>query len=241
MTLFPFRNASNVVVLSTCLGALAFSIGCESTPDPREMTEVQRAKAISSRRKQAEHEFGTFLASDGDDIEALKRYAQLHVETTTIAPSACELCFLNAGLALHRLGNYYRAEVLLLDRRLQDASPSEARTIEAEINKNIEVMRGYFLESNRHFETYIRQAGAIVNPDAYWRLADNYAALEDWRRALSYLDIFEQVQPLAEGESKSALAEIRSSFQTRLRLQEERQLEDELRRGGRSERPQPSN
>ena len=239
MTLFPSRNASKVVVLSTCLGALTFSIGCESTPDPREMTEVQRAKAISSRRKQADHEFNTFQASDGDDIEALKRYAQLHVETTTIAPGSCELCFFNAGLALARLGSYYRAEALLLDRRLQDAAPAEARSLETEIAATEKIMRGHFLESNRHFETYIRQAGAIVNPMAYWRLADNYAALEDWRRALNYLNLFEQVQPLAEGQGD--LAEIRSSFQTRLRLQEERQLEDELQRSGRSERPQTSN
>lgn len=239
MTTLLFRSAWSVVVLSTCLGTLTLSIGCESTPDPREMTEVERAKAISSRRKQADHELNTFQASDGDDIEALKRYAELHVETTTIAPGSCELCFFNAGLALARLGSYYRAEALLLDRRLQDAPAVEARAIETEIDNTVKIMRGHFVESNRHFETYIRQAGAIVNPMAYWRLADNYAALEDWRRALSYLNLFEQVQPLAEGQSD--LAEIRSTFQTKLRLQEESQLEEELGRGDRSQRPQTSN
>ena len=225
MTTSPLRRASNVVVLTMCLGALAVSIGCDSTPDFRDMNEVQRAKAISSRRKQAAHEFNIW-ATDGDDIEALKRYAELHAETTRIAPGSCELCFFHAGLALARVGTHYRAEVLLLDRRLQDVTPAEVAAIEAEIEETEKIMRGHFLQSNRYFETYIRQAGAVVNPMAYWRLVDNYAALEAWRRALSYLDLFEQVQPLAEAQND--LPAIRSSFRMKLRLQEERQLDEEL-------------
>ena len=243
MTTSPLRRAPNVVVLTICIGALAVSIGCDSTPDFRDMTAVQRAKAISSRRKQAEYQFSIFQASSGNeiDIEALKRFAELHAETTRIAPGSCELCFLNAGLALALVGTYYREEVLLLDRRLQDGTPPEVAAIEAEIQESEKIMRGYFIDSVRYLETYVRQAGTVANTMAYWRLVDNYAALEDWRRALSYLDLFEQVQPLAENQND--LPAIRSSFEMKLRLQEERQLDEELQRSGtrRSQRPQMSN
>ncbi len=174
-------------------------------------------------------------------LEALKLFAEHHAETTKIAPGSCELCFYYAGLAMAQLGTYYRTEVLILDRRLQDGTPAEVAAIEAEIEESEKIMRGYFLDSNRYFETYIRQAGAVVITMAYWKLADNYAALEDWRRALSYLDVFEKAQPLAE--SQNDLPAIRSSFQKKLRLQEERQLDEELQRSGtrRSQRPQMSN
>lgn len=186
--------------------------------------QASRAKAISDKRKRAEHEFAKFQASDGKDIEALKRYAKLHVETTDIAPGSCKLCSFNAGLGLARVGTYYRTEILLLNRRPQTDESANRAEIEAEIQETIETMRGYFLESNRHFESYIRQAGAVVLPMAYWRLTDNYVALQDWRRALSYLDLFEQVQPRAEG---SDLKLIRRNFQLKLRLQEEEQLESD--------------
>ena len=243
MTTSPLRRASSVVVLTICLGALAVSIGCDSTPDFRDMSAVERAKAISSRRKQADYQFGIFQASSGDEtgIEALKRYAELHAETTRIAPSSCERCFYNAGLALALVGTYYREEVLLLDRRLEDGAPAEVAAIEAEIEETEKIMRGYFFDSSRYFETYIRQAGAIVDTTAYWKLADNSAALEDWRRALSYLDVFEKAQPLAENQND--LPAIRSSFRKKLRLQEERELDEELRRSGTRDarRPQMSN
>ncbi len=243
MTTFPFRRALNVVVLTICVCALAVSIGCDSTPDFRDMSVVERAKAISSRRKQADYQFGIFQASGGDEtgIEALKRYAELHAETTRIAPGSCELCFYNAGYAFAQVGTYYRGEVLLLDLRLQDGVPAEVAAIEAEIEESEKIMRRYFLDSSRYFETYIRQAGAIVDTTAYWKLADNYAALEDWRRALGYLDVFEKAQPLSE--TQNDLQAIRTSFQAKLRLQEERELDEELRRSRKlgSQRPQMSN
>ncbi len=243
MTTFPFRRALNVVVLTICVCALAVSIGCDSTPDFRDMSVVERAKAISTRRKQAEYQYRLFRASSGAEagIEALKRYAELHAETTRIAPGTCELCFFHAGYAFAQVGTYYREEVLLLDRRLEDGAPAEVAAIEAEIEASEKIMRRYFFDSSRYFETYIRQAGAIVDTMAYWKLADNYAALEDWRRALSYLDVFEKTQPLAE--TQNDLPAIRSSFRMKLRLQEERELDEELRRSGTRDarRPQMSN
>ncbi len=243
MTTSPFRRASSVAVLTICLGALAVSIGCDSTPDYRDMSAVQRAKAISTRRKQAEYQLSVFQASSDAEagLEALELFAEHHAETTKIAPGSCELCFYYAGLAMAQLGTYYREEVLRLDRRLEDGTPAEVAAIEAEIEESEKIMRRYFLDSSRYFETYIRQAGAIVDTRAYWKLADNYAALEDWRRALRYLDVFEKAQPLAE--TQNDLPAIRSSFKMKLRLQEERELDEELQRSGtrRSQRPQMSN
>ena len=236
------RNGLPRMLQAVLVSVLSLSTGCESTPDPREMNEVEKARAISKKRRQAEFEFSTFQASDGDDLEALKRYAELHVETAKIAPGSCEKCFLYAGIALAQVGSYYRAEVLLRDRRLQDAPPAEAAQLEAEIEERIKLMRDYFVTSNRYFQSYFRQAGSLIEPLAYWRIADNYAALEDWRQALKYLDVFEQVQPL--DESRSELKEIRRNFLVKLRLQEERQLDEELQRSPRSRpsnRPQPSN
>ena len=224
------RNGLPRMLQAVLVSVLSLSTGCESTQDPREMNEVEKASAISKKRRQAEFEFSTFQASDGDDLEALKRYAELHVETARIAPGSCENCFLYAGLALAQVASYYRAEVLLRDRRLQDAAPAETAQLEAEIEERIKLMRSYFAQSNRYFQNYFRQAGSLIEPLAYWRIADNYAALEDWRQALRYLDVFEQAQPL--DESQSELKEIRKNFQVKLRLQEERQLDEELERVG---------
>ena len=236
-------NGNFLTGLSLCGIVLALSTGCASAPNPRDMTEVERARAINTRRKQADYEFSTFQASEGEDIEALKRYAERHVETTKFAPGSCDRCFFNAGIALAQVGSYYRAEVLALDLRLQDAIPAETKRMQVEIDDLMRVMRRYFLESNRNFEIYFFQVGALVDASAYWRIADNHAALEDWRRALRYLDLFEQAAPpLAEG--KSDLKVIRDNFRVKLRLQEEQQLDEELRRSGRSRRskdPQLSN
>ncbi len=61
------------------------------------------------------------------------------------------------------MGTYYRGEVLLLDLRLQDGAPAEVAAIEAEIEASEKIMRRYFFDSSRYFETYVRQAGAIVD------------------------------------------------------------------------------
>ena len=201
--------------------------GC-GAPDPRDMDEIERARTIADLRKKADDAWGRFVA-DPEDYESLDEFANLHEETTTIAPRSCPRCFFNFGLAVRRVGNYWRGLAQDAARDLDDAeTPDPAR--EAEFDQYLQNAKEAYVKSNRAFTVFLRQSG----PDrarrarAYFQMIDNYVGLEDYSSALHYLEIFEQSLEPENTASRKAIVDIRQELQQRLLLQEEKMLQGEL-------------
>lgn len=214
-------------MLAVC-SIIAFSsvVGCGSS-EP--LDEVGKAKKIAQLRKQAEEQLAVFIQSsedpDGVDFEALEKYVELHAETTRIAPATCPLCFAYYAEALSRLGLYYRTLVVAQEREIQSARGDEKARLEDRRARSRQQMLEAFRNSNRQFENYIqscRATGQGVDPERYWWIVSNSEFLEDYTRALYYLDLYAANVSLSEPDKRNVEGLRASYLREKERLEEER-------------------
>ena len=207
---------------------LALLLGC-STPYEK-MSEVERARLLTQLRKEADEYLGRFKKSEEDpngvDIDSLMKYVDLHRQTTEIAPTSCPLCFARYGQALGFLAGYYRDLVAAFEKELKTASPKEKPVLEAKIKKYRQEMIETFQRSNRHFQVYFNTNEA-VDPFWYYWVVGQYEMLQDYRRAIYYLDLYAGGFPLNENQKKE-VAQLRKTYQEEERRKEEEDLRREL-------------
>ena len=243
-------HAQRCAVLPVLLSALFIQLpGCGAL-DPKEMSEIERARKIAELREKASDQWDIFV-TDPTNYEALKEFAQLHEETTKIAPGTCPRCFLRYAFAARSVGNYWRGLAEDIANDLDDSDVPDPQ-LDEQFNEYITNAKESYVKSNRAFDVFFRQAGPDPGRvNAYFAMVDNYAGLEDYSSALYYLDLFEQRLDPKDQANQREVEKIRQGLQQRLLFQEEKMLEGELdddasprrrsRRNRRRPRPQPAN
>jgi hypothetical protein len=203
------------------------------------LNEVEKAKLITSKRKEAEDQLAIFLQSEqnaeGADFEALMRYVELWQETTKIAPATCPICYANYATALHRLGRYYEVVVGAMAQEMEKSEGAEKAALEAKGNEYRGKMLKAFEQSNQQFQNYFEncaQSSQPVGSDAYRYVLRNCEYLKDYNRALYFLELFIQNVPLNEPSRKEAES-LRKSYQDELRRQQEEEFRKELKKDSR--------
>jgi hypothetical protein len=216
--------------------------GCKGGPDdlPRPNPDVypddpiERAKRISRLRADAKKWWEAFVRSEGrsegPDIEALERCAELYGEVAKVDPTACPNCYLDYGAALSRLGLYYETLVVAMRAQLESAEGRDRDELRQKTDGYVEVYKDYYRQSNRQFDIYLRSFPGPIQPKVYEWLINQCKALEDWDRALYYLSYFERDVALND-EGKKTVVRERKLLEHNLRLQREREAEATLRGG----------
>jgi len=239
----PIDFLARIVVC--CLAAVLLD-GC-GQPSYVELGSVERAALITKLRKEAGDCLAIWRQSSGEDVDALKRYVELHGETTKVEPQLCARCYLFYGTALSRLGLYYRDLVGALRKELEEAPASEREELEKKIaHYQNEVTRNFQL-SNQQFEIYFR-SGETIDPNDYLWVLRQHEALGEYRQALFYLDLIAANVTLTE-DLKQKMTALRRSYEMELRVQEEKDLRRELGESakspsalpGETSGPQPGN
>jgi hypothetical protein len=232
----------------TLISLISLFPGCSTSYDT--MDEVEKAKLLHQLRKQADEQLGRFQKSEEDpsgvDIDALLKYVELHKKTTEVAPSSCPNCFALYGQALGRLARYYQTLVEAFEMDLKSAPSQEKPAIEAKIKKYRQEMVESFQRSNRQFQVYFN-SGEIVNPYWYFWVVSQYEVLQDYRRAIYYLNLYAGSYNLTE-DQKREVAQLKKTYETKQRQKEDedlqRELEDDRDAGARRPeggRPQTAN
>jgi hypothetical protein len=207
--------------------------GCSSTTNYSKLDAIERAKLVKQLQDKAEYCFDQWRKSEGADLESLMCYRDSWRETTNVVgPSDHPLAYANYGAALSRVGLYYGTLVAALERELETAKPSEQADIRVRIEKNRADATNSFASSNRQFDIYFQSPPSVIDPKVYRWAIGNSEALHDWKSALHYLDLLEENGALSE-QGKKDVAQLRKGYSEALRLQEEKELEHELK-GGRA-------
>lgn len=221
--------AAALVAFTTVLIA-----GCSSNET---LSPAEKAKRVTVLRKEAAEQLAIFSASaddpDGVDFDALSKYVELQGETTKIAPATCPLCFSNYAEALSRLGLYYNTLVRAAERDLKDASGQEKADLTERAARYRKKMNESFRESTRQFQNYFmscRSNGQPVDPEMYRWALRNSEFLQDFHKAIYYLELYEANVTLTE-EAKRNAEKLRASYRREIERQEEERLRRELDNG----------
>jgi hypothetical protein len=217
----------------------AFLVSCLGCGGTEPLNEVEKAKLITQKRKEAEDQLAIFLQSEQDaegaDVDALLRYVELWQETTKIAPATCPICYANYATALHRLGRYYETLVGAMATEMQKVQGAERADYESRIAAYRGKMLEAFSQSNQQFQNYFdtcAQNSQPVGADAYRYVLRNCEYLKDYNRAIYFLELFIQNVPLTEPGRKEA-EKLKKDYQDELRRQQEEAFRKELKKDSR--------
>lgn len=235
--MYPVPRASRAFwkPLTACAAACAVALSVAGCGSSEPMDEATIAQLITQKRKEADRQFGLFRQSSEDprgvDIDALKRYVELHGETTKLAPDTCPLCYQRYGDALHRLGLYYRTLVEALEEEAKrTADPEEQADLKERAEKARKEMLNAFRSSTLQLENYFnlcRLMGQPVDPLMYYGVVLNSENVRDYNRALYYLDLYMANTDLTEDDQRRAKELRKEYLRERNRLAEDR-LREEL-------------
>ncbi len=210
-----------LVLAATLLCTLGCSTGCES--DPRSLPVVEKANHMARLRRDAEDCLAEFQTSGGAALEKLECYAEKHRRTTQLFDrhQDCPLCYLNYGRGLRFLGRYYGTLQRSLEVALETTSSDQVAVFREKISEANDKRRDYYSRSNENFEIYFRLRPAEM---AYWWASENAAELDDYEKALRYLELFSEAAELRRPEERQRVEEQRRNFRRRL----QRQLVEEI-------------
>jgi hypothetical protein len=203
------------------------------------LDEIQKAKLIREKRREAADWLAKFKASDSQDLDPLERYVRLQQETIEIAPSTCPNCHAAYGEALSMLGWYYWEDYSSLLDEAESASPQKARQLRAEADQVKEEWVKYFTLSNNYLEGFFRDP-TVPNkhPYFYERVMRHYQLMENYERALYYLQKYEENYPPFMGRmeepARQRVEELRRFYRQESQRQKERGVKVE------EKRPKPS-
>jgi hypothetical protein len=181
-------------VLAAVLAAL-FLVSCVGDTV---LTDTERAAKIKEKRLEARDMFARYQASDGENIEFLKKKVELHRETTEIAPATCPRCWAEYGEALSMMGYYYWFQYNRVLKEI-DSVKKGAQTddLQAEAEEYRKEWMRYFGESNRAYETHFRSRDVTtIHPWSYERVMRHNELLGKYDRALYYLEQYVAAYPI---------------------------------------------
>jgi len=212
------------VAALACLSA-GFS-GCVSDT---KLSEVEKAMLIKEKRLEARDVLEKFRATDGQELKLLERYADLHRETTEVAPATCPRCWAAYGESLSMLG-WYHWDIYrdILDEADAARSKKEKESLLAEADAYKEVWTDYFTRSNHAYETHFRSPDVpAVHPYSFERVMRHYELLGNYSRALVYLGRYVDSYPNMEAVDRQKVEKLRRLY----RQEEQRQKERGLKAG----------
>src|SRR5206468_9842085 len=155
------------------------------------LTEIEKAKLIKEKRKDAQDLLSRFLASGEKDLQLLEKYVKLHQEITEIASSSCPNCWAGYAEALSMLGWYYLESYQDNLDQASTAKGSAARQHQGLADQDRTEYEKYFQLSNNAFETYFRDRSIpYKHPYFYERVMRHFEIFENYDRALYYLQRF---------------------------------------------------
>lgn len=236
MSHLPMRSQLSLIALAAFTACAGWSLSaCSSTGDA--LDEREKAKRVQELRKRADDALARFAQSGEDpkgaDLDSLLRYVEFEGETTKLLPGTCPSCYQRHAFALARLGLYYRDLSRAFAAEASKAPPSEKKALEAKVQTYRKEMLESFASASRQFESYFRTAAAnsqFIDPEAYRWLFRIYEHLEDYSRALYYLDLYTSSVVLTE-EGKRNAEELRRAYRSEIRRLEDERLRRELGEG----------
>jgi len=190
---------------------------------------VDKARRVAEFRNQAESCLARARSPEGLDLEALRCYYESQKKTTEIFRSAadCPRCYASAGEGAVLMGSYYSELAAAQKRHREETTSADERSrLNVSIPENDALARQYFREALRFFDDY-RQNGDSVDVRVYRRAFRVAMSLEEYQRALHYLDLWESNTRLTEDEKQAA---------KKWRATAEEQLEKKILREGSDER-----
>jgi len=190
------------------------------------MDAVEKARYTRTLVEEAADCYERWQQSDLRDLKALECFVERYRLTTEIHPSpmSCKICYLNYGEGLRLLGIHYWDEEKRLLGAAGAASPAEAQRFRREAAAAREKWTEHFRSSCDALEAYFATRESI-QPEAYDWASQQYAALGDFGRALSYLNLLDRSVSLNERD-RQKVVERRNVYKRR----HERQQLEEVRR-----------
>ena len=201
-------------------------LGCVGRPN---LTEIDKARLIKAKRSEAMDVLTKFKAGRERDLDLLERYVKLQQETTEIAPSTCPRCWAAFGEALSMLGWYYYEIYGDVLEEAETAPPAQKAKLLAEARSYKAEWQKYFTISNQAYETHFRSRDVpSVHPYAYERVMRHCEIMENYERALYYLEKYIDSYPIFYGQleepNRQKLEKLRRLYKEELQRQKERGL-----------------
>jgi tetratricopeptide (TPR) repeat protein len=227
--------------LPRALGASALALaailcaGCA----PEKLSDTDKARLIKEKRLEARDLLAKFRASDGQDLDSLKRYVEVQKETTDIAPETCPKCWASYGEGLSFIGYYYWNLYNDAIEDLDKAGPEEEPGLKAKTVKLKRLWVKYFEDSNRAYKAHFSSGDvSVVHPFSYERVMRHNELLGNYEMAIYYLEKCLESYPLVrdmDGPTRERFETLRRLYKREAARQKEDQAQGKVR--GAPDRP----